>query len=170
MESCEQKLLRTTQTHIQRVRDELGYVIKDLSLMGDSVIMDCLNNGGIMSENAIAGCYDLRLRRFQLTRQDALEKVDRFMSLLEMYNSTYFNVAESTSALCGSSFLNRTELAVDTIMFQLDRCPYEILDEKTDYHTTTEDYDDSTEWYYLPRWTTTDNYETTTHVTTVHPN
>lgn len=155
-ESCEQDLLRTTQRHIERVRVELGSVIKDLSFMGDSVIMDCLNHGAILSENAVEGCYDLHLRQFQLAKQDALEKVERLMTVLERYNSTYFNVVESTSTLCGNSYLNRTELAADAVMFNLNRCPYkEIISDEiivaTDYQPT---YDDNCYYYKrLPSWT-----------------
>lgn len=179
-ESCEQELLRTTQGHIQRVRRELGSVIKDLSLMGDSVIMECLNNGAILSERAVEGCYDLHLRQFQLDKQDALDKVDRLMTVLEHYNSTYFNVVESTRSLCGNS-LNRTELAADAVLFQLDRCPYKawISDEAivtTEYQPT---YDDNTECYYerphrihedVPRtYPSTESYETTPGYTTTPP-
>lgn len=167
-ESCEQELLRTTQGHIQRVRRELGSVIKDLSLMGDSVIMECLNNGAILSEHAVESCYDLHLRQFQLDKQDALEKVDRLMTVLEHYNSTYFNVVESTRSLCGNSYLNRTALAADAVMFQLDRCPYKawISDDvivTTEYQPT---YDDNTECHderphHIRTYPSTESYETT---------
>lgn len=138
--------------------------------MGDSVIMDCLNHGAILSENAVEGCYDLHLRQFLLAKQDALEKVERLMTVLERYNSTYFNVVESTSTLCGNSYLNRTELAADAVMFNLNRCPYkEIISDEiivaTDYQPT---YDDNC-WLYpstgLP-WTTTRYSSTFTSTST----
>lgn len=134
--------------------------------MGDSVIMDCLNHGAILSENAVEGCYTLHLRQFLLAKQDALEKVERSMMVLERYNSTYFNVVESTSMLCGNSYLNRTELAADEVIFNLNRCPYKeiISDESivaTDYQPT---YDDNCYYYKrLHSWPypSTDSYWTT---------